>query len=80
MTNNNHPNRTRGPYRAEVGGSTWSRGPVADFPTIRECRRWAEEYGTTADYCHIYNRKGSLVAAHHRDTSGDGMRWFRGGI
>lgn len=73
----NHPSRSRGPYRAEVAGSSWAQGPVAEFPTIRECRAWAEEYGTTADRCSIFDRMGNHVAEHRRDLSGDGSRWYR---
>jgi hypothetical protein len=64
-------------YIAEIGGSSWARGPRLECATIREARKTAEEYGTTADYCYIYNAKGRLVGSHHRDTSGDGTRWFR---
>ena len=73
----NHPRRSRGPYLAEIGGSSWRQGPRAEFATIREARAWAEEYGTTADRCVITDRHGAIVARHSRDTSGDGARWFR---
>jgi hypothetical protein len=73
----NHPNRSRKPYTARIGGHSWSRGPEAEFGTIRECRAFAESYGSTADYCTIEDHKGRAVASHRRDTSGDGMRWFR---
>lgn len=76
----NHPNRGRGPYTAEIGGHSWSHGPQNEFATIRECRNWAESYGTTADWCVIYDRAGRKVAEHRRDTSGSGMRWFRAQI
>jgi hypothetical protein len=64
-------------YTAEIGGSSWSKGPKVEFATIREARAWAEEYGTTADYCLIYNSKGRLVASHRRDQNGNGQNWFR---
>lgn len=73
----NHPNRRRGPYTAQIGGQSWSVGPQAEFSTIREARYWAEEYGTTADWCSIYDPQGALVASHRRDTSGCGDRWYR---
>ncbi len=76
----NHPNRGRGPYIANVGGSSWSRGPAAEFATIRECRAYAESYGTTADHCEITDKKGRIVAAHRRDTSGGGCDWFRAAV
>lgn len=76
----NHPNRSRGPFIAEIGGSSWQQGPQAEFPTIRECRAWAEEYGTTADSCVIMDRHGAVVARHQRDPNGDGTRWFRAAI
>lgn len=73
----NHPQRSRGPYLAEIGGSSWRQGPQGEFPTIKAARAWAEEYGTTADRCTILDRHGAVVALHSRDTSGDGTRWFR---
>lgn len=73
----NHPNRNRGPYTAELFGSSWSIGPRSQFATVRECRRWAEEHGATADSCTIYDASGRAVARHVRDRNGDGLRWFR---
>jgi hypothetical protein len=73
----NHPNRSRGPYTAEIGGSSLLFGLRVPFNTIRECRAWAEEYGTTADWCYIRDAAGRHVAEHRRDTSGRGDRWFR---
>ena len=61
-------------YTAEISGSSWSRGPVAEFATIKAARRWAEEYGSTADACTIRNRRGRTVALHRRDPSRD--RWY----
>lgn len=66
----------RSRYKAEIGGHSWAQGPAAEFPTIRECREWAEEYGTTADYCHIYDSLGRLVAEHRRNPNSPGG-WFR---
>jgi hypothetical protein len=63
-------------YRAKIGGAAWAEGPTAEFRTIREARAWAEEYGTTADYCLIFDLKGRLVAEHRRDTGSPG-RWYR---
>ena len=62
-------------YNARIGGSSWSRGPTADFQTIKECRDWAEDYGTTADWCVIHDRKGRVVAEHRRDPSSN--HWFK---
>lgn len=72
----NHPSRSRGPYTAEIGGSSWRQGPTAESHTIRECRKWAESFGTTADWCTITDAKGNVVGSHRRDSNGDGMRWF----
>jgi hypothetical protein len=66
-----------GPYTAEIGGSSWSRGPTAKFATIREAREWAEGYGTTADWCEIHDAKNRLVGQHRRDPNGNGQDWFR---
>jgi hypothetical protein len=63
-------------YTAEIGGHSWQQGPKAQFRTIRECRQWAEEYGTTADWCVITDRKGRVVGRHHRKTSGNALTWF----
>jgi hypothetical protein len=65
-------------YTAAMYGSSWADGPVTDHPTITAVRRWAEEYGTTADLCIIRDHRGREVARHVRDTSGDGTRWHRG--
>jgi hypothetical protein len=72
----NHPTRSRGPYTAEIFGSSWKQGPTATFTTIRECREWAEEYGTTADSCTIRDAGGRIVAQHRRN----GQDWFRASI
>jgi hypothetical protein len=74
----NHPNRSRGPYIAYMGGSSWKIGPHAEFPTIRDCRAYAESYGTTADWCIVVPVKGAdKVAEFKRDTSKDGTCWYR---
>jgi hypothetical protein len=73
----NHPHRSRGPYTANVSCSQgWPTS--AEFPTIRECRAYAESYGRTdGDRCEIVDAKGRVVGLHLRDTSSDGLRWFR---
>ena len=72
----NHPNRSRGPYTAEIGGASWAQGPVQQFATIREARAWAEGYGDTADRCTITDTKGSVVASHRRNPNAPGG-WYR---
>lgn len=68
-------------YTAHVSGHSWSVGPVAEFQTITACRRWAEEYGTTADWCIITDSKGREVAKHLRGGGcGDGDRWYRAAV
>ena len=62
--------------KAELFGSGWRQGPVAEFGTITDARRWAESFGTTGDQCAI-RRGGRTVALHCRDTSGDGRRWVK---
>ncbi|CAB4144323.1 hypothetical protein UFOVP469_24 [uncultured Caudovirales phage] len=64
-------------YTAHVGGRSWSVGPTAEYPTITDCRKWAEEYGTTADWCSITDSKGREVGSPRRDSNGDGTRWYR---
>ncbi len=75
----NHPSRNRGPYTAQIGGSSWSLGPSAEFPTIRACRGWAEEYGDTADYCTITDAKGNIVGSHRLNPNAPGC-WFRASV
>jgi len=54
---------------------------IADFDTITEAQRYAEEYGDTANDCKIYrNSDARVVARHCRDISGDGRRWFKASI
>ena len=74
----NHPNRSRSPYTAELFGSSWAQGPVQQFPTITAARKWAEEYGTTADWCRISDAKGNLIAGHRREPSSG--TWFRAAV
>ena len=75
----NHPNRSRGPYTAQMGGASWAQGPAQQFATIRECRAWAEEHGDSADYCAVTDAKGRVVASHRRDPNAPGG-WFRATI
>jgi hypothetical protein len=70
---------SRGPYTAEVGGASFARPAITEVATLMAGRSYAESYGTTADYCHVYDSRGVLVASYHRDTAGDGTRWFKGG-
>jgi hypothetical protein len=67
-------------YTAEMFGSSWTVAPKTEHSTITLARRWAEEYGTTADLCVIHDHRGREVARHVRDTSGDGTRWHRGTV
>lgn len=76
-------------YLAEIFGSSWSRGPVDEFDTITEARRWAESFGSTADSCDIIdtrrwapradhpNRVHPVVAVHNRNTNGNGLSWHK---
>lgn len=63
-------------FRAEIGGSSFSRSPEAEFDKLSEARSWASEFGTTADWCDVY-RGNRLVVSYRRDTSGDGRKWFK---
>ena len=76
-----HGDHAAGPdrhaYTAQLYGSSWAVGPVTDHPTITDARRWAEEYGSTADLCVIRDHRGREVARHVRDTAGEGARWNR---
>ena len=67
-------------YKAEMFGSAWAAGPIAHFATIRECREWAEEYGTTADACVIRDTKNRVVARHKRSNAGSGTQWYRASV
>jgi hypothetical protein len=65
-------------YEAEICGSSFGYPhPQVNVSTLRECRAWAESYGTTADYCLVFDSHRRLVARYQRDTSGAGTRWFR---
>ena len=49
-----------------------------EFQTIKSARKWAEEFGDTADKCNIYTGNHTdgtekLVAIHERK----GRRWVR---
>ncbi len=61
---------------AEMFGNSWRQGPVAEFASIAEARRWAESFGTTAHQC-VIRRGQRVVARHQRDPSGAGTRWFK---
>ena len=61
-------------YTAYIDTNT--SGIAQVFVTIREARAYAEEFGNTASVCRIY-KGNKKVAEHRRDTSGDGMRWFK---
>jgi len=75
----NHPQRSRR-FAARL-----DTGARARFATITAARRWAEDYGTTANWClilqmgrdHDGNPVGTVVGEHRRDPNGDGTRWFR---
>lgn len=66
-------------FRVEIGGSSWSRGPEVEFDKLSMARKWAEEFGNTADRCDVY-RGDRLVASYRRDTNGDGRKWYRAAI
>lgn len=63
-------------FRAEIGGSSWSRGPEIKVDKLSEARAWAEAYGTTADWCNVY-RGDRLIARYCRDTNAPGTKWFK---
>lgn len=63
-------------FRAEIGGSSIGRPIEAEFNKLSEARRWAEEFGTTADRCNVY-RGERLVASYRRDPNGNGTKWFK---
>ena len=65
-------------YTAEIGGEAWSKGPIAKFATVKACREWAEEYGTTAEFARIYETATGKLVAVHRRTLSDG--WFAADI
>jgi hypothetical protein len=55
----------RGLYKAEVGGPS-GRVRDVEFRTVRECREFAEGFGSTADWCVIRDWKGRKVGEHRR--------------
>lgn len=57
--------------------ATLDNGSSAQFATITEARRWAEQHGTAANRCVIKNLKGMPSGLHVRDTGGNGSRWFK---
>lgn len=62
---------------ASVDGS-----PAIECGSITEARRYAESFGSTARRCEILLANATLlkftvIAAHVRDTNGDGLRWFK---
>ena len=67
-------------YTATISGISWSRSPVAEFATVTAARKWAEEYGTTADSCIITDATGREVASHRRDSNGNGTSWYRASL
>jgi hypothetical protein len=50
---------------------------AARFNTLSEARRWAEGFGRAADECTICDRLENTVGLHVRDTTGEGLRWYR---
>ncbi len=55
-----------------------NNGACAEFDTVRECRQWAQTHGNTADRCTIETTaRGHIIAAHRRDTAGNGRHWYR---
>jgi len=63
-------------YTAEVGGRNWTSVPPVTVASIDAARAYAEEYGTTADWCVIRDVTGLVVATHVRDQSGRGLDWL----
>jgi len=67
----------RGLYKAEVGGAS-VRVRCVEFRTVRECREFAESFGSTADWCNIYDWKGRKVGEHRRTlANAPADRWYR---
>ncbi|EJW12610.1 hypothetical protein A33M_1893 [Rhodovulum sp. PH10] len=66
--------RRRAQYSAEIGGASCSRGPKAEFGSIRDARARAEAYRKTADWCEVKDVSGKVVGTHRR--SGDRWRWW----
>ena len=65
-------------YTAEVGGYSFSQTQTQPFATITDARKWAEEYGSQADWCTILDKNGIVVASHRRNGSTN--RWHKGAI
>lgn len=63
--------------KVELFGSGFLQGPIAEFRTVTEARRWAASYGATADWAILY-RGSKIVGRHYRDITGDGLRWYAG--
>lgn len=57
-------------YIARMAGPSWARGPEVEVATITEARLWAEEFGDTADECHIIRPRWLLWG--HPDARGTG--------
>lgn len=64
-------------YTAQIDGSSWAKGPTATFASISEAQAWAEEFGSTADCCSIYQGE-RLVALYVRSINGNGHYWYKG--
>jgi len=63
-------------YVAELGIRDSSVTQTAPFNTIAEARAWAQGHGRAADWC-VIRYAGRVVARHERETTGDGLGWFR---
>lgn len=63
-------------YVAELGTRQSPATHTANFNTIADARQWAQGHGNAADWC-VIRCGGREVARHERDTTGDGLRWFR---
>jgi hypothetical protein len=73
----NHPRCDRGSYRAVMSSWPNTRGPVANFRTIRECGRWAENFRDAWDRCVVTDREYRKVAEFRRDLLCVVPSWFR---
>jgi len=65
-------------YLVTIGGHSWARGPQIECDTITEGRRIDEEYGDTADWATITDRRGRVVASHQLDPST--RRWYKASL
>jgi hypothetical protein len=70
----NHPGRSGGPYTATVSDSGGDWAESKEFPTMRQCRAWAEEFGQRTDRCVIRDAKGRTVGLHVRRTCSN--EWY----